>query len=640
MKPSKNMRRWGSAAIILAVCGLPLALPEGVRAQEAPTAGSEVAPPGSHRVSSITIVFVRENPGHPPADSLLDAVIQVVQTPEGFAPAAGPEGAISLRLRDLPSTPDARFTDAGLAALSPAVVQRMRDLGFVGVYVTPDPAQFGVVDGRVVDTRVEGDTSLTLQVTTGVVTEVRTMALGERVPPDQTLNNPLHKRIRDKSPVQPYAAGSDRRNDLLRRDLIDDYTFRLSRFDWRRVDVSVAAPGDQPGAVTLDYIVTENRPWLLFAQLSNTGSASSDAWREHFGFIHNDLTNHDDVLTLDYQTANFRDVHALYGAYERPFSFSDRLRWKVHGSWYKYIASDLGFPDADFRGDGWFAGGELKWNFFQHRDLFLDLITGIRFENVHVENELAAVEGDTDLLVPSVALRLERHRDASRLDAQVGLDFNWASAAGTDEDLDALGRVAADDNYAVFRGEIVHSFFLDPVFRKDPENAKGLAHEILWSVKGQYALGNRLIPNEEQVAGGLYTVRGYPHAIVAGDNAIIGSAEYRFHLPRALEPRVDPGTFAGKPFRWRPQYPYGPTDWDLVLKAFVDAARVTNTDRQSFEVDHTLLGAGVGAEFSLTRRFSVRTDLGFALKELEDETGESMVDAGHAELHIVITLVY
>lgn len=628
------------AAGVSLLAGLAVGLPvPHARAQES---APQVQPAGSHRVSAVTVVYLRENPGHPALDALLDAAMTVAQTADGFAPADAGSPGRRITLRELAAIPDARFTDAGLAAIAPAVVQRLRDLGLVGVYVTPDPAQFGVVDGRVVDMRQPGDTTLTLQVTTGTVVELRTVGLGERLDPekDDTINHPLHRRIREKSPVQPYAPGSDVREDLLRRDAIDEYTFRLSRHPGRRVDVSVAAPGDVPGAVTLDYIVTENRPWLLFAQVSNSGSSSTDAWREHFGFIHNDLTNADDILTLDYQTANFDDVHALYGSYERPFSFCDRLRWKLHGSWYQYTASDLGFGDDDFKGDGYFFGGELAWNFFQHRDLFLDLVGGVRFEHVSVENEVALVEGESDFFIPSLALRLQRHRDASQIDASIGVDFNLADVAGTEEDLDPLGRTDADRDYAVLRADISHAFYLDPYLRNDPENAKGLAHEIMWTVKGQHALGHRLIPNEEMTAGGLYTVRGYPHAVVAGDNVVMGTAEYRFHLPRALPARVDPGSFMGKPFRWRPQYAYGPTDWDFILRAFIDAARVTNTDRQSFEADYSLVGAGVGAEFALTRRFSVRTDLGFALKELRDANDEQLVDAGHAELHVVITLVY
>ena len=46
------------------------------------------------------------------------------------------------------------------------------------------------------------------------------------------------------------------------------------------------------------------------------------------------------------------------------------------------------------------------------------------------------------------------------------------------------------------------------------------------------ATGSRLVPNEEMAVGGLYTVRGYPESITAGDTVINGTIEYRYHLAK------------------------------------------------------------------------------------------------------------
>jgi hemolysin activation/secretion protein len=525
----------------------------------------------------------------------------------------------------------------------------MRDANLLGVFVTPDAAQFALVDGRVVDRRAPGDTSLTLLVTIARVSEVRTVALGERVPEDQTINHPLHARLLSRSPIvgenAEGAADSSPETDgkvrLLRTDLIDDFVYRLNRHPGRRVDPSVSAPGEAPGQTRLDYIVTENRPWLFFGQVSNTGSGSTSAWREHLGFIHNDLTNHDDIFQVGYHTANFQDVHLLYTNYTRPIT--ERLKWRVEGSWYTYLASDVGQPDADFEGDGYDFGGELIYNFYQERELFLDLFAGAKFQHVGVDNQLAQVEGDSDFFLPRVGVRLERHREDTRTDAMLGLRFNMPGVAGTDDDLDPLGRTDPDRSFAVLQGEVTHSFYLDPILRTSAgqgSQGAGLAHEILLAGRGQSSLGSRLIPNEQMTAGGLYTVRGYPESIVAGDSVYMGTLEYRLHVPRALSPELNPGSFIGEPFRWRPQYEYGPTDWDLVLKAFVDAASVSQSSRESFEFDSTLIGAGIGAELAITRRFNLRADLGFALNEVRDASGESVVDAGHVELHLVLTVIY
>jgi hemolysin activation/secretion protein len=595
----------------------------------------------AHVVTSVIIKYVRPSPDLPPPETLLSSAVEATATQDGWAAPRPREATQKFALSDLPTMRIQRFTDTGLTQLAPAVVQHLKDLGLVGVYVTPDPAEMRVEEGRVVDLRPQGVTTLTLQVTTGVVTEVRTVGLGERLPPDQTINNPIHDRIRARSPVQPRTDGqSAGTTNLLRRDLVDDYIFRLNRQPGRRADVAVSASGEEPGAITLDYDITENRPWLLFAQLSNTGTEGTSKLREHFGFIHNQLTNDDDTLALGYQTANFEDVHNAYGSYDRPFPNSDRLRWHVDGAWYQYVASELGLPNANFRGEGWNAGGSVAWNFYQHREVFLDLVGGFEFKHVHVNNEAAAITGSDDFLTPTLAVRLDRLRETFHTNAIVGIEFNLPGVAGTNEDLDALGRTGADRDFAILHFEGTHSFFLEPLADPNAANIGALANEMLFSLKGQYAFNYRLIPNEEIAVGGLYTVRGYPESITAGDSAVIGTIEYRYHLPKNLGPNPTPGTLFGQPFRYRPQYAFGPTDWDFVLKGFVDAARVVNSDRQSFEVDHTMVGAGIGAELSVTRRFNIRVDWGFALADLKDSTGAKTVDAGHNELEFVLTVVY
>jgi len=125
------------------------------------------------------------------------------------------------------------------------------------------------------------------------------------------------------------------------------------------------------------------------------------------------------------------------------------------------------------------------------------------------------------------------------------------SSPPAQNDADGLGRVQADDSFVVLQTNITHSFFLEPMLW---ERGKfhSLAHEIVLSGRSQYAFGNRLIPQEEEVVGGLYTVRGYPESVVAGDTIFIGSAEYRFHYPRAMRPRESTSTLFGQPFRWAP----------------------------------------------------------------------------------------
>jgi hemolysin activation/secretion protein len=93
----------------------------------------------------------------------------------------------------------------------------------------------------------------------------------------------------------------------------------------------VFEPGETPGATRLTYHVAEQKPWLAYAQVGNYGTESTTEWRERFGFEHDQLTGHDDILRLDYVTGNFDDVHAGFGSYEAPVWKLDRLRARAYG---------------------------------------------------------------------------------------------------------------------------------------------------------------------------------------------------------------------------------------------------------------------------------------------------------------------
>ena len=101
-----------------------------------------------------------------------------------------------------------------------------------------------------------------------------------------------------------------------------------------------------------------------------------------------------------------------------------------------------------------------------------------------------------------------------------------------------------------------------------------------------------------QVVGGLYSVRGYPQSTAVGDDVYLGSAEYRLHIPRLfpIQREALHIPWIGD-FLWAPQQPYGRADWDLILRAFVDAA-YTNQNAPSANVqipgesDQFLIGAG------------------------------------------------
>jgi hemolysin activation/secretion protein len=92
----------------------------------------------------------------------------------------------------------------------------------------------------------------------------------------------------------------------------------------------------------------------------------------------------------------------------------------------------------------------------------------------------------------------------------------------------------------------------------------------------------------------------------------------------------------GGPFRAAPQYVYGRPDWDLILKAFVDAGYVFQNGNLPFEVNNTLIGAGIGMEFLYKSNLKVRMDWGFALHDLEF----GLAEAGSSRLYVTGTFLW
>lgn len=451
---------------------------------------------------------------------------------------------------------------------------------------------------------------------------------------DPVTDSPQGLRIVSNSPAA--------RGDFINQHSLDDFVFRLNRNPSRRVDLALSHV--QGESVDLDYLVTTSRPWSIYAQLSNTGTPQTTELRERFGFANYNLSGVDDTLFIDYVTGNFDEVHAVFASYERPFSCHDRLRWRAFASYSQYDASQVGLGALDFQGKTAGGGAELIWNFFQKRSFFAEATAGARFEHVEVSNN-AGTDTDNQFLLPYVGLRCDMRSDVADIAADLAAEFSLPDAAGTETDsIDQLGRFDSDDSWEILRGGVSASIFLENLIAPD-QIAQGrgtLANELAISMRGFGSLGDRLPPNYAETAGGFYSVRGYPEAFAVGDIVVTGSAEYRFHVPRALDAYTDtgetPGKFFGQDFNWRPPRPLTRPDWDLVIKAFFDAGTVRTQHRLAFENNTTLYSAGIGAELVMGRGFTARVDWGIVLRD--DDTGQGNANEGDSRVHFVITLLF
>jgi len=617
--------------------------------------GVASAQPGqrSHPVSAFEIEYALPHPAHPPLAELRALEIEMRVTPGGLMEPHPATRNVRFRLDDVP--PGTRIWASGLRHVNRRILGFFEERGIGGVIVTLPDLEEG--SGR--DLRARGDTALRVVVWTGRVENVATVADGDRFAGDARArtNRPEHRVVREGSPV---TAGGEQ--GLLRPREIEEYAQRLSRHPGRRVDAKLR-PGEEPGTARLDYHVAEHRPWLAYAALANNGTEATDALRERFGASHTQLTGHDDVLRLDYVTAAFDDVHAVFGSYEAPVWRVPRLRWKASGSYSEYDASELGVARLDFQGDQWEAGGRLVANVFQHGALFVDVFGGARWRRAAIDNDFVfggsttSRLGEEDFFLPEAGVGLAYESRAGRLSFEGSWESNLADVAATDRvGLASLGRVDPDPHFQILRWSGSLSVYLESLLYRgrgweDPASTRRstLAHEIVLSTRGQWSLGDRLVPQFEQIAGGLYTVRGYEQSVVAGDRAAIGSVEYRLHLARLLAPGGEPVEvpFVG-PVQLRPTHVFARPDWDLVLKVFLDGARTWVVDARSEELDQTLASYGVGVELQLLRFLRAGVDVAWPRSGVEACTGTGPVcvprddprPGDSPELHFSVTVMF
>ncbi|MEL7474038.1 MAG: hypothetical protein AAGK04_12040, partial [Planctomycetota bacterium] len=288
--------------------------------------------------------------------------------------------------------PGSSFYTTGLATVVAAITDHLRTSEqLVGILVAVSPEQVSVEDRTYQDLRDDEDNHLDLRIYLSVVKQFRTLAFGDRVPEEDRENAPVHQRIVDRSPITP--------GGVLRRDVLDEYLHRLNRMSGRRVSAALSA-ADQEG-VQVDYLISERRPFLLYGQVSNTGTEQTDRLRYRFGGQVSQLLNLDDTLTLDYINAGFDDeTQGFLGQYESDVPGTDRLRYRIEGAYSEFVASDVGLAGENFVGDSTRIGAGLIWNVYQRGELFVDLLAGARWQNVNVNNEAVDTSGDSNFFIP------------------------------------------------------------------------------------------------------------------------------------------------------------------------------------------------------------------------------------------------
>ena len=612
-------------------------------------------------------------------------------------PIQGDGTAVKLKVSDFGEPRE--ISAMALLDVYDGIVKKLTDRGLIGVYILAD-----VNPRKPADNRAPGVKDVKVTVNISEVAKIRTIArkipfklkalpkLNDDDAPDgEAVKDPKHLWIKAKSPLKV--------GGLLEKPRLQDYLSRLNRFPGRRVDAAINATGDT-GKVILDYLIREQKNFVIYAQETNNGTTSTGEWRSRLGLELRQLLNKDDILRMEYTTTDFQRFNSGILTYQMALVKPDLLKMKVYGLYGQFSAQDVGFSGANFTGDSLTAGAMITWTPKYWHGFPLDLSIGAEFMRVTVNNSATDGKSAVNFILPYLAVGTEKTTEKFSLatNFQVKGSFN-----NKDQDqLNGLGRFDTDGAFWFLNGDIAASIFLEPLLLgkkwgdlgKDGTKWKRgiLANELAVIAHAQYALGNRrLIPQLALIAGGYNTVRGYPESFTSGDTGYVTSFEYRLHIPRLFKPadiskiqkerkeaakqvaaekagKVAKTSGAPKPgtnpaalsqkdprveapnspggsaptFRLRPGAVGTGADYDLIARGFFDYGQTFNNRIQdAVETNRTLASVGGGLELQIFKPIymTIRADYGYVLQAQRDLL-LTPVEAGDHRIHISATIAW
>ena len=173
----------------------------------------EGGPP--YKVRRFVLQYRSQHPDLPPLEDLSMLTVELGLTAQGYVGPRDGVPRVVIRIGDTfgsIQTGGANFFPSAILRVSQAIVAELQRRQLIGLFVIPSPDDIDDLTGDDLRER-RGRTDLGITIWAGIVRDVRTIAAGERVPEsEQRINNPLHQRLINQSPLKP--------GDLLRKDII------------------------------------------------------------------------------------------------------------------------------------------------------------------------------------------------------------------------------------------------------------------------------------------------------------------------------------------------------------------------------------------------------------------------------------
>jgi hemolysin activation/secretion protein len=302
---------------------------------------------------------------------------------------------------------------------------------------------------------------------------------------------------------------------------LDDYINLLNLNPDLRVYATVS-PGAEPNTLALKYDIYEANPWHYFIQLDNAGTGNLE-WAPRIGVINTNLLGFDDkfIGVVQGSTKNCPiDNYAAYGSYDFPIG-TPRLRLNLFASRSEFdVVSAV--QGLDFLGAGYSYGGILRYNAFQTKGWFFDILGTLRKDKSHFR-ETRFGFGSSEVGIDLWGIGFDIHRTTDMSNTSIISNYLQRMCGSGQAAFDEIGR-DAQSQFSIWTLSAAHQQFLDP-YR---------VNRLLGSFT-YIRPDERLAPVEMTSFGGLYTVRGYHESEIVADGGIIASVQYEYDIVKAIE---------------------------------------------------------------------------------------------------------
>lgn len=380
-------------------------------------------------------------------------------------------------------------------------------------------------------------------------------------------------------------------------------------------DVKVRQDRSEDGSVArttdLTLEVQEAVPIHGSVEVGNDGSAQSGSWWMGGTLRDQNLTKHDDVLSIEGQTSvKDSSLYAFSGSYTVPHYWLNGGAFSLYAGYSELDINNL-IPGIGVNGLGKYAGLRISQRLLDTRNHQIELAVGQTFRYVEEDLTFGGTTADTrTATVEPYYLQLSWQQ--KRLDAFVGRTFSmfeishnvgdWMGTSNDDE-MQRM-RVWADADYTIERVQLARLQALSGL--DDLSNSLESRWTLFTRGVGQLSDGP-LVSMEQLGIGGAATVRGYEEREVLGDDGAYGSVELRTPTLSGLLPAAVHGFDSG-------------SEWHMLDRlqfiAFLDGGWVNVRRTLPGEDDHTfLLSAGPGLRYALSRYALLRLDWGFPFEE-------------------------